>query len=96
MSEEKSRGIYIDNMIYFIIGIVFGIFITYFCIPSKTKEVYIPTKVEVKKPDSIYIIKDSIIYKTKYLKEIQHDTIEKVYTLNDSSTLELFYKLVSE
>lgn len=46
--------------------------------------------------DSIYITRDSIIEKTKYIKEIQHDTIEKVYNLNDSSTLDLFYKLVSE
>lgn len=46
--------------------------------------------------DSIYITRDSIIERTKYIKVIQHDTIEKVYNLNADSTLELFYKLVSE
>lgn len=46
--------------------------------------------------DSIYITRDSIIERTKYIKVIQHDTIEKVYNLNADSTLNLFYKLVSE
>lgn len=46
--------------------------------------------------DSFYITRDSIIERTKYIKVIQHDTIEKVYNLNADSTLDLFYKLVSE
>lgn len=46
--------------------------------------------------DSIYITRDSIIERTKYIKVIQHDTIEKVYNLNADSTLDLFYNLVSE
>ena len=46
--------------------------------------------------DTFYITRDSIIERTKYIKIIQHDTIEKVYNLNADSTLDLFYKLVSE
>lgn len=46
--------------------------------------------------DSFYITRDSIIERTKYIKVIEHDTIEKVYNLNADSTLDLFYKLVSE
>ena len=46
--------------------------------------------------DSFYITRDSIIERTKYIKVIQHDTIEKVYNLSADSTLDLFYKLVSE
>lgn len=46
--------------------------------------------------ETLYITRDSIIERTKYIKYIQHDTIEKVYNLSDSSTLDLFYKLVSE
>lgn len=46
--------------------------------------------------DTLYITRDSIIERTKYIKVIQHDTIEKVYNLNADSTLDLFYKLVSE
>jgi hypothetical protein len=46
--------------------------------------------------ETLYITRDSIIERTKYIKDIQHDTIEKVYNLNADSTLDLFYKLVSE
>ena len=46
--------------------------------------------------DTLYLTRDSIIYKTKYIKQIEHDTIEKVYNLDTDGTLNLFYKLVSE
>ena len=46
--------------------------------------------------DTLYLTRDSIIYKTKYIKQIEHDTIEKVYSLDTDGTLDLFYKLVSE
>ena len=46
--------------------------------------------------DTLYLTRDSIIYKTKYIKQIQHDTIEKLYNLDTDGTLDLFYKLVSE
>ena len=45
---------------------------------------------------TLYLTRDSIIYKTKYIKQIQHDTIEKLYNLDTDGTLDLFYKLVSE
>ena len=46
--------------------------------------------------DTLYVTRDSIIYKTKYITKIQHDTIEKVYNLDNSGTIDLFYKLVNE
>ena len=46
--------------------------------------------------DTLYLTRDSIIYKTKYIKQIEYDTIEKVYNLDTDGTLDLFYKLVSE
>ena len=46
--------------------------------------------------DTLYLTRDSIIYKTKYIKQIEHDTIEKIYNLDTDGTLDLFYKLVSE
>lgn len=46
--------------------------------------------------DTIYLKKDTIIYKIKQIKEIQYDTIEKVYNLNDTATINLFYKLVAK
>ena len=46
--------------------------------------------------DTLYLTRDSLIYKTKYIKQIEHDTIEKAYNLDTDGTLDLFYKLVSE
>ena len=46
--------------------------------------------------DTLYITNDRIKYKIKYLDSIKYDTIEKVYKLNDTATVELFYKLCSE
>lgn len=46
--------------------------------------------------DTLYITRYKIINKIQYLETVKHDTIQKVYVLDDSSTLELFYKLVSE
>lgn len=51
------------------------------------------TKINI---DTIYLKKDTIIYKIQRIKEIQHDTIEKVYNLNDTATINLFYKLVAK
>lgn len=87
---------YKTYFICILIGIVFGVMLLYVIIPTKVKEVYITTPVEKNVYDTLYVRHDSIIYRTKYIKEIQHDTIEKIYSLNDSSTLELFYKLVAE
>lgn len=96
MSEQKPKFIYFEDIVDLVIGIAFGVMLYALIAPVKIKEVPVPIKVETKTTDSFYITKDSIIYKIKYITEIQHDTIEKVYALNDSSTLELFYKLVSE
>lgn len=87
---------YKTYFICILIGIVFGMMLLYVIMPTKVKEVYITTPVEKNVYDTLYVRHDSIIYRTKYIKEIQHDTIEKIYSLNDSSTLELFYKLVAE
>lgn len=46
--------------------------------------------------DTIYITRDSIINNIKYITKTQYDTIEKVYSISDTASVELFYKLVSE
>lgn len=46
--------------------------------------------------NTIYLKKDTIIYKIQRIKEIQYDTIEKVYNLDDTATINLFYKLVAK
>ena len=54
------------------------------------------TPVEKNVIDTLYITRDNIITKIKYLDSIKYDTIEKIYVLNDTASVELFYKLVSE
>lgn len=82
----------------FIIGVLVG-FLIGLGISSKChKETKsdIPTPVEKSVIDTLYLRRDSLIYRTKYLDSIKYDTIEKVYKLNDTATLKLFLQLVSE
>lgn len=82
----------------FIVGALVGFLIGLGLGHKTNKEIIvrIPTHVEKSVIDTLYLTRDSLIYCTQYLDSIKHDTIQKVYNLNDSSTLELFYKLVSE
>lgn len=82
----------------FIVGALVG-FLMGLGLSHKTNKetiVHVPTPVEKSVIDTLYITRDSLIYRTKYLETIKHDTIEKIYKLDDTSTLDLFYKLVSE
>lgn len=62
----------------------------------KEEKIEITTPVEKEVIDTLYITRDSLITKTNYIETIKHDTIEKVYKLDDSTTIKLFYQLVSE
>ena len=84
----------------FIVGIIVG---TYFL---GYKQGYnrglVDSKLDYQTPiekvviDTLYIRRDSIINRVEYLEVIKHDTIEKVYVLNNDASIDLFYKLVSE
>lgn len=63
---------------------------------NNNKKVEPITPVEESRIDTLYLIRDSLIYRTKYLDSVKYDTIEKVYKLNDTATLQLFLQLVSE
>ena len=45
--------------------------------------------------DTLYVTKDKQHAKVKYLEITKNDTIETVYNLDDSATIDLFYKLVT-
>lgn len=76
------------------IGII-GYYLGYKKGKSQKEIIYTPP-VEREVIDTLYITRDKIINKIQYLETVKHDTIKKVYILDDSSTIELFYKLVSE
>ena len=80
----------------FIIGLFIGLIIDYIYYKQHPKEIIIPTPVEKEVIDTLYFTRDSLIYRTEYLEEIKHDTIKKIYALDDSATYILFIKLVSE
>ena len=63
---------------------------------KRGKEINPLTPVEKEIIDTLYITRDNIITRVKYLDSIKYDTIEKVYVLNDTASIDLFYKLVSE
>lgn len=95
--KKICNDIIISKIIILIAGYISGFALAYLINDfKKPKTVVIPTPVEKEVIDTLYITRDSLIYRTKYLETIKHDTIEKVYRLNDSSSIDLFYKLVSE
>lgn len=78
------------------IGAIFTIFmfILLNSYPKDEPTEYIPvTKYKV---DTLYIIKDTLINKVKYIEITKYDTIEKIYGLDDTASVNLFYELVSE
>ena len=86
-----------DIVIGWIIGFIIGIIIDIFWYNNHSKEeINTPTPVEKNVIDTLYITRDNIITRVKYLDSIKYDTIEKVYVLNDTASIDLFYKLVSE
>lgn len=81
----------------FVIGFFIGVITGYIHCKQHPEEIINPITPHRKEViDTLYLTRDSLIYRTQYLDSIKYDTIEKVYKLNDTSTLELFYKLVSE
>ena len=100
-NSTETRHIWVNILVVIIIiAIIIGVyFIGYYGGYNKGKDEckfnYTPP-VEKEVIDTLYIRRDSIINKIQYLEVIKHDTIEKVYILDDNATIDLFYKLVSE
>lgn len=95
--EEKN----VINKIIVILILYFSTVVVSFIIgyqngKSHSTNDNIPTPVEKYKLDTLYIKHDSLITKIKYIDSIKYDTIEKVYNLNDSASVKLFYELVTE
>lgn len=77
-------------LIIFVIGLVFGGLIGHY----GSRQISSP--IEKSKIDSLIVQRDSIKLKVENLDSIKDAKVIEVSTLNNDSTLTLFYKLVSE
>ena len=79
-----------------IFGLCVGVIVTvvtYFCATYNAKH---PSKEDMTKIDSLIKVNDSIKIKIEKLDSIKDAKIIEVSTLDNDSTLKLFYKLVKE
>lgn len=84
-------GIISAVFIWFLLGYVIG-----YNTCKKEHNFNYTSPVEKSTIDTLYVTKDKQQAKVKYLEITKNDTIEKVYNLDDSATINLFYKLVSK
>ena len=90
-SEPNSK---IDWVVEMIIAFIIGYIVAAITLHSFTKQ---STPVENStKIDSLITVNDSIKIKVEKLDSIKDAKVIEVSTLNNDSTLKLFYKLVSE
>lgn len=92
--KENNSGVVI-SIVCCIVALCIGLILGYIHTKA-TNNTDVPTPVEKNVIDTLYLTRDNIITKVKYLDSIKYDTIEKIYVLNDTASVELFYKLVSE
>lgn len=91
MNKDKlingiGNAAFIITAIIVVGSIVWGLFF------SKVK----PPVEKNKQVDSIIVANDSIKIKVKELDSIKHAEVIEVYSLDNDSTVKLFYKLVKE
>lgn len=93
--EDFDIGIF---FIALVLGFLIGVGMGYLACRNQDehKEIDNESPVKEMRIDTLYITRDSLIYRTKYLDSVKYDTIQKVYNLNDTATLQLFLQLVSE
>lgn len=80
------------------IAIAFGILILIFVI-IPWAVIHVNTRPPVERnsiADSLIVVNDSIKIKVEKLDSIKHAEVIEVYSLDDDSTVKLFYKLVKE
>ncbi len=94
-NEKENNSGFVISIVCCIVAFCLGLLLGYIHFKS-TNNTDVPTPVKKEVIDTLYITRDSLIYRTKYLETIKHDTIEKIYRLNDSSSIDLFLQLVSE
>lgn len=63
---------------------------------KKESKIEYTSPIEKSTIDTLYVTKDRQHAKIKHLEISKNDTIETIYTLDDSATIDLFYKLVTK
>lgn len=91
MSYNTELDKFTDRVIFIFLGFVVGVFITTYYDKKDNNNL---TNVET--IDSIVKVNDSIKIKIEKLDSVKDAKIIEVSTLNNDSTLKLFYELVSE
>lgn len=84
---DKFTVIMLVAMLFFILGTLLGVLL---------KKESTPVEENTEKIDSLTKVNDSIKIKIEKLDSIKDAKIIEVSTLDNDSTLKLFYKLVSE
>lgn len=85
-----------ESIACIIFGVCAGLIVAvvvYFCATYNTKH---PSKEDMTKIDSLTKVNDSIKIKIEKLDSIKDAKVIEVSTLDNDSTLKLFYKLVKE
>ena len=78
-------------LIILIVGILIGSLVT-----IKFNDIYEDPKVDTTVIDSLIKVNDSIKIKVEHLDSVKNAKVIEVSTLNNDSTLKLFYELVKE
>lgn len=76
---------------YMVLGFIIGVFVTSYQYRKNSSPVEDITKI-----DSLKAVNDSIKIKVEQLDSVKNAKVIEVSTLDNDSTLKLFYKLVSE
>lgn len=94
---DKYGAYIIVSILIFFVSMLFALgYATGYCIAKKENKFNYTSPVENSTIDTLCVTKDKQHAKVKYLEITKNDTIETVYNLDDSATIELFYKLVSK
>lgn len=86
------------SLFEYLLGLLLTVsIILWFFFPRYKEDIIsIPKAPITTKVDTLYITNTEIKYKIRKIDSIKYDTIQKIYNLNDSATVKLFYELCSK
>lgn len=95
--DKYGGDIIICTILLCVISFLFGLgYAAGYNKAKKESKFNYTSPVEKSTIDTLYVTKDRQHAKVKHLEITKNDTIETIYNLDDSATIELFYKLVAK